>query len=43
MTFKIEMNNLMEFKKDIFEKTGLKVSISDFIIKASSLACIKVP
>jgi pyruvate dehydrogenase E2 component (dihydrolipoamide acetyltransferase) len=39
----IEMDNLLKLKKEIFEKTGTKLSVNDFIIKAVSKACLEEP
>lgn len=39
----IEMGPLLAFKKQIQNETGTKLSVSDFIVKAVSLACMEVP
>lgn len=39
----IQMDNLLQFKKNLFEETQVKLSINDFIIKAVSKACLEVP
>ena len=43
LTSKVEMNALLAFKKKLQEQTGLKLSVSDFLIKAVSFACQEVP
>lgn len=39
----VEMGPLLAFKKEIQAQTDLKFSVSDFIVKAVSLACMDVP
>ncbi|XP_077989698.1 dihydrolipoyllysine-residue acetyltransferase component of pyruvate dehydrogenase complex, mitochondrial-like [Glandiceps talaboti] len=46
LTMDIRMDNLMQLRKDLNEvvkEDGLKLSVNDFIVKAASLACLKVP
>ena len=43
LTSKVEMNALLAFKKKLQDETGLKFSVSDFIVKAVSFACQEVP
>ena len=43
LSSKIEMNALLDFKKKLQNETGLKFSVSDFIVKAVSFACQEVP
>ena len=43
LTSKIEMGALLDFKKKLQNETGLKFSVSDFIVKAVSFACQEVP
>ncbi|XP_078490248.1 dihydrolipoyllysine-residue acetyltransferase component of pyruvate dehydrogenase complex, mitochondrial [Ciona intestinalis] len=46
VTVDVEMDKTMalrkSFNKDL-EKEGIKVSVNDFLIKASAMACLKVP
>ena len=37
------MDSLLAFKKEIFENTGVKLSVNDFIVKAVAKACQAVP
>ena len=39
----IKMDALLAFKKQIFEQTGAKLSVNDFIVKAVAKACQAVP
>ena len=39
----IKMDSLLAFKKEIFENTGVKLSVNDFIVKAVAKACQAVP
>jgi len=46
LTLDIEMDKVMALRKEIntsYEKEGIKVSVNDFIIKATALACRQVP
>jgi len=46
LTVDIEMDNVMKLRKEIntsYEKEGVKISVNDFIIKATALACRQVP
>jgi len=46
LTVDVEMDNVMKLRKEIngsYEKEGVKVSVNDFIIKATALACRQVP
>ncbi len=37
------MDNLIKFRKEANEKSGLKMTITDFLIKAIAKACKDVP
>ena len=42
LTVDVEMDKVMALRKEIntsYEKEGIKVSVNDFIIKATALAC----
>ena len=39
----ISMNELFDFKREIFEKSGVKLSVNDFLIKAVALSCQSIP
>jgi len=46
LTVDVEMDKVMSLRKEIntsYEKEGVKVSVNDFIIKATALACRQVP
>merc|ERR1719167_15300 len=46
LTVDVEMDKVMALRKEIntsYEKEGIKVSVNDFIIKATALACRQVP
>jgi len=46
LTVDVEMDKVMALRKEIntsYEKEGIKVSVNDFIIKATALACKQVP
>ncbi|KAL5279278.1 DLAT family protein [Megaselia abdita] len=46
VTVECQVDNLMKFRERInkkYEKKGVKVSVNDFIIKATAAACRKVP
>ena len=46
LTVDVEMDSVMKLRKDInasYEKEGVKISVNDFIIKATALACRQVP
>ena len=45
LTVDVEMDKVMSLRKEIntsYEKEGVKVSVNDFIIKATALACRQV-
>lgn len=39
----MEMDSIMELRERLNKKTGLKITVNDMLIKACSLACLKVP
>lgn len=46
LTVDLNLDNIVALRKrmnDLLEKEGVKLSVNDFIIKASALACKKVP
>merc|ERR1719347_811195 len=46
LTVDVEMDSVMKLRKEInssYEKEGVKVSVNDFIIKATALACRQIP
>lgn len=43
LEMEIVMDSLLRVKKEIFENTGVKVSVNDFIVKAVAKACKAVP
>uniref|UniRef100_F7BH52 Acetyltransferase component of pyruvate dehydrogenase complex n=1 Tax=Ciona intestinalis TaxID=7719 RepID=F7BH52_CIOIN len=46
VTVDVEMDKTMALRKSFnqdLEKEGIKVSVNDFLIKASAMACLKVP
>jgi len=46
LTVDVEMDNVMKLRKEInasYEKEGVKISVNDFVIKATALACRQVP
>lgn len=46
LTVDLSLDNIVSLRKrmnELLEKEGVKLSINDFIIKASALACKKVP
>ncbi|XP_025090906.1 dihydrolipoyllysine-residue acetyltransferase component of pyruvate dehydrogenase complex, mitochondrial-like [Pomacea canaliculata] len=46
LTVDVKVDNILRVRKDLNEilsKSGVKLSVNDFIIKASALACKKVP
>lgn len=46
LTVDLSLDNIVSLRKrmnELLEKEGVKLSVNDFIIKASALACKKVP
>lgn len=46
LTVDVQMDNVLQIRKEFnadLAKDGVKISVNDFIIKASALACMKVP
>ena len=43
LTRTINMNNITALRKQLNAISDTKISVNDFIIKAASLACMKVP
>lgn len=43
LTRAINMDNVLQLRKELNSISDSKISVNDFIIKAASLACLKVP
>ena len=46
LTVELQMDNVLKLRKEInqnYEKEGIKLSVNDFVIKATALACKKIP
>jgi len=43
LTVSVEMDSIIDLRKQLNSEENVKVSINDLIVKAASLSCIAVP